>query len=136
MHPILLKGGTTMSFASRLPEGARGDDDYNVFAPSGGLSDTIEEFFRGSTPFLDLAVVRGRTEFAVRLVIKPHEVFRESSTVFRIESATGVLLDEDSQMTGDIVTVSGSFNKEVVSKSQPAGSLTIWKSKFRESGVA
>ncbi len=126
MHQNLPEGGTTMQFASRLPRGAR-SQRYSVIAPEGGLNDTIDEFLRGNTPFLDLTVIRDFTGLLVRVAPLPDELIQDSDTVFRIEGATGILLDEDGQTTGDIVTVTGFLNKEATSKGMPAGMLTIWK---------
>lgn len=115
-----------MAFASRLPCEAQGDRRYSVKAPQGGLRDKINELLRGNTPFVDFAVFRDFTDMHVRVFLDPNELIQKSDTVYRIESATGILLDEDGRVTGGRVTVTGSFNTEVVSSGMPAGVLAIW----------
>lgn len=116
-----------MQFIDRLPEEAEDDWRFPILAPEGGLSKLIDDFYRGETAFLDLTVSRDFTGLLVRVVLRPNELLQSSHTIFRIESAPAILLDEDGQPTGDIVTVTGSLNTEVVSAGMPAGMLTMWR---------
>lgn len=122
-----------MSFTARLPRGAKRDWRYYVIAPDGGLGDSIDQFITGQVAYFDLSVMRDFTWYLVRVVLSPEELIHESETVFRFESARGVLLDEDGNATGDLVTVTSSIGKEATSIGMPAGVLTMWR---RRSGVA
>ena len=116
-----------MSFQSRLPRGARKDWRYTIIAPQDGLTDTINQFITGQVTHFDIDVMRDFTWYLVRVVLRPEELIQESETVFRFESALGVLLDEDGEATGDLVTLTGSIGKEATSIGMPAGVLTMWK---------
>lgn len=117
-----------MQFIDRLPKEAADDWRFQILAPAGGLSKQIDEFRDGKVLFLDLAVGRDFTELLVRVVLQPGELIQASPTIFRVESVPAILLNEDGRPTGDVVTVTGFLNKEVVSASMPAGMLTIWRS--------
>lgn len=116
-----------MSFSNRLPRGAKEHWRYNVIAPQDGLSDTIDQFLTGEISHFDINVMRDFTWYLVRVVLEPHEFIRESETVFRFENALGVLLDEDGNANGELVTITGSIGKEATSIGMPAGVLTMWK---------
>lgn len=116
-----------MSFQSRLPRGAKKDWRYTVIAPQDGLTDTINQFISGKVSYFDIDVMRDFTWYLVRVAMKPDELIQESETVFRFESVLGVLLDEDGDATGDLITITGSIGKEATSIGMPAGVLTMWK---------
>lgn len=116
-----------MSFSNRLLKGAKKDWRYNVIAPQGGLGDTIDQFLAGDITYFDINVMRDFTWYLVRVVLEPGEMIRESETVFRFESVLGVLLDEDGNANGDLITLTGSIGKEATSMGMPAGVLTVWR---------
>lgn len=115
-----------MSFSNRLPRGAKKDWRYNVIAPEGGLGNKIDEFIREEGTYLDLEVMRDFRQFLIRILLTPEELLPVSATVFRFENALGVLLDQDGNASGTLVTVTGSIGKEAVFVGMPAGVLTIW----------
>lgn len=120
-----------MMFSNRLPRGAKKYWRFTVDTPEGGLHDIIEQFVQSEGTYLDLEIKRDFTRFLIRIMIRPTDLLWASNTVCRIESADGVLLDQDGNATGTLVAVTGTISTEAKSMGLPAGELTIWSRPFQ-----
>lgn len=114
-----------MSFEDSLPPEAL-DWRFGVVVPEGGLRNTILQFLDGGSATLDLPVERDFRTWIVRLMIEPKDLIRHENNAFRIESAPGVLLNEDGQETDNLVTATGLLSLVENVTGMPAGLLTIW----------